>query len=142
MGEDGPFRESAFNVTFNPTSTAPPFFQIFDKGFLDILGKSPSFDEIASNDTFAFAHEAPIYVPSTDEVFFGSNDGGALGNSDWDNNNMVLKVSLKEAEAALASRGNSSAAVNVPVTEVSCPLSIRHGVHIINWLSIRAARSP
>ncbi|KNZ75888.1 hypothetical protein J132_00901 [Termitomyces sp. J132] len=73
------FRESSFSTFFNPTSTAPPFFQIFDSAFLTILGPNPSIREVASNSTFAFAHEAPVYVSDTNEVFFASNDGGPLG---------------------------------------------------------------
>lgn len=119
IGENGSFRESSFNELFNPTSTTPPFFQIFDQSFLSILGPTPSINEVASNETFAFAHEAPIYVPATDEVFFASNDGGALGNSDLEHNNVIGKISLKAVETALKANGADGAAVNVPVTEVS-----------------------
>lgn len=76
MGPNADFRNDSFTVLFNPTSTTPPFFQIFDQRFLAILGDAPSFREIASNATFAFAHEAPVYNEPTDEVFFSSNDGG------------------------------------------------------------------
>ena len=54
---------------------------------------------IAENDTFAFAHEAPIWVPPTDEVFFASNDGGALGFSDINHNNQVSKINLGDVKA-------------------------------------------
>jgi len=74
---------------------------------------------VASNATFAFAHEAPVYVAETDEVFFASNDGGALGHSDLDHNNQVGKISMKAVEAALQTvKAKTGAAVNVPVTEV------------------------
>ena len=73
LGPQGPFRDDSFTRFFNPTKTEPPFFQISDQDFLSILGPSPSFHEVASNATFAFAHEAPIYVSETDEVFFASN---------------------------------------------------------------------
>ncbi|TDL15368.1 D-lactonohydrolase-like protein [Rickenella mellea] len=93
LGSAGNFRTDG--DLFNPTNTTPPFFQIFDSGFLDILGASPSVRLIASNATFAFAHEAPIWIPSTDTFFFASNDGGALGNSDINNNNQVSMINLK-----------------------------------------------
>ena len=82
---------------------------------MTILGSNPSIYEVASNDTFAFAHEAPIYVSETDEVFFTSNGGGTLGNSDINHNNEVGKISMKDVEAALAA---NSSEINVPVTEV------------------------
>jgi len=116
LGDGVTFREDSFNTFFNPTSTAPPFFQVFDEAFLSILGPNPSIREVASNSTFAFAHEAPVYVDATDEVFFASNDGGPLGMSDLDNNNMIGKISLKDVDSALAVNEYT---VNVPVTFVS-----------------------
>jgi gluconolactonase len=95
----------------------PPFFQIFDRSFLSIIGPNPSIRQVASNATFAFAHEAPIYVSVTDEVFFASSDGGPLGMSDLNRSNVVGKISLKDVDAELAA--NNTAVVNVPVTIVS-----------------------
>ncbi|KAF8880549.1 D-lactonohydrolase-like protein [Infundibulicybe gibba] len=116
LGPNETFRSSSFNDLFNPTSTAPPFFQIFDKGFLSILGASPSIHEVASNPNFAFAHEAPIYNMPTDEVFFASNDGGPLGESDLNHNNLVGKISLTEIEAALARNNSAGATLDLPDT--------------------------
>jgi gluconolactonase len=116
LGGNATFREDSFSTVFNPTSTTPPFFQVFDQAFLSILGPNPSIREIASNSTFAFAHEAPVYVPTTDEVFFSSNGGGPLGLSDLHNNNVVGKISLKDVDAAFAA---NKTVVNVPVTFVS-----------------------
>lgn len=127
IGQNGTFRASSFEGFFNPTSTTPPFFQIFDQEFLKVLGTSASLTEIASNPGFAFAHEAPIYVPETDELFFASNDGGPLGMSDLDHNNEVSKISMAEVEAALARK--SSSPINVTLTPVStlhCEASAFH----------------
>ncbi|KAG6902430.1 hypothetical protein C0995_016609 [Termitomyces sp. Mi166 len=117
-----PFRESSFDTLFNPTSTAPPFFQIFDPAFLTILGPNPSIREVASNSTFAFAHEAPIYVPDTNEVFFASNDGGPLGMSDLNHNSVVGKISLTDVDAALVA---NDSVINVPVTFLDLPETIQ-----------------
>ena len=90
-----------------------PFFQIFDQDFHKILGPSPSIHQIASNASFAFAHEAPIYDPETDEVFFASNIGGPTS--------VIRKISLADVDTALkavAAEGNN-ATVNVTVTEVT-----------------------
>lgn len=95
IGSKGPFRVDS--QPFNPSNTKPPFFQIFDNSFLAVLGSNPSVRAIARNDTFAFAHEAPVFIPQTNEVFFASNDGGALGNSDINHNNQVSRISLTEA---------------------------------------------
>lgn len=144
LSPNGPFRQNTFDP-FNPTNTSPPFFQIFDKSFLAILGSSPSIREIASNATFAFAHEAPIYDPATDEVFFASNDGGALGMSDLNHNNKVGKISLKAAEAALAA--TKSGPVNVPVEELDLPDTVQMtnggtGPYKSSLLLITSGRGP
>ena len=112
------FRDDSFASSFNPQNATPPFFQIFDKSFLEVLGETPAFYEVASNETFAFAHEAPIYVAESDQLFFASNAGGDLGMSDWDNNNQVAVIDVKSVESALAQL-NGSFTVNVPVTAVS-----------------------
>ncbi|KAJ6624838.1 D-lactonohydrolase-like protein [Mycena sp. CBHHK59/15] len=67
----GPFRNGSqrFEPTPNVTLT-PPYFQVFDDRFRDILGPAPSIRVIVENDTFPFAHDAPMWVPSTDDVFF------------------------------------------------------------------------
>ncbi|KAF6760452.1 D-lactonohydrolase-like protein [Ephemerocybe angulata] len=91
------FRNTSSQL-FNPTSTAAPFFQVFDRSFLDLLGPNPSLTEIASNSA-TFAHEAPVYVPATDEVFFASNNGNIGANQ----NNRVAKISMRAVETAIAS---------------------------------------
>ena len=66
VGANGTFRNDS--EVFNPTNTAPPFFQVFSDEFLDVLGSNATIRMIAQNETFAFAHEAPIWVPETDQV--------------------------------------------------------------------------
>jgi len=97
IGPNGPFRNDS--ELFNPTGTTPPFFQVFDPSFLDVLGSKASIRLIAENDSFSFAHEAPVWIPETDELFFSSNDGGALGMSDLNHNSKVFRVSLKGVRA-------------------------------------------
>ena len=121
LGNNGSFRTDVFSQLFNPTNTSPPFFQVFHTDFLEILGPSATIRAVAANPTFAFAHEAPVWVPETDEVFFASNDGGALGMSDIDHNNQVSSISLKEVGEAIQKVGGGTAAVNVTVTKVWPP---------------------
>ncbi|KXN86973.1 Gluconolactonase [Leucoagaricus sp. SymC.cos] len=120
---DFPFRTNVSNQFFNPTNATPPVFQVFDRAFLDVLGANASITEIAHNATFAFAHEAPVYFPGTDEVFFASNDGGLLGMSDLNHNNKIFKISLAAAEKAIEESGG--AVVNVPITEVPLDDSVQ-----------------
>ncbi|OCH91753.1 D-lactonohydrolase-like protein, partial [Obba rivulosa] len=125
LGNNGSFRQSAFTQFFNPTNSTPPFFQVFHEDFLSVLGSTASIRVVASNPGFAFAHEAPIWVPETDEVFFASNDGGALGMSDLNHNNQVSKISLTEVAQALQGSGSNTSAVNVTVTKLDLPGSIQ-----------------
>ena len=118
MGPNATFRTNTLTELFNPTNTTPPFFQVFDEAFLDILGPNASIREIAADPTFAFAHEAPIWDPTTDEVFFCSNDGGALGHNDINTNSQVFKISLTEVADAINTSNSSTAAINVTVTPV------------------------
>ncbi|KAG9225661.1 hypothetical protein CCMSSC00406_0007518 [Pleurotus cornucopiae] len=118
LGQNATFRASAFNTSFNPTSTPPPFFQIVDLRFLDILGRNPSFHEIASNPSLPFANEAPVYVSALDELFFSSFS--SPGNASV--NNKVNRVRMSEVEEALkASKGST---VNVTVTPLDLPETV------------------
>lgn len=125
LGQNGSFRQSAFTQLFNPTNTSPPFFQAFDPSFLDVLGANPSIRAIHSRPDFAFAHEAPIWVPSTDEVFFVSNDGGPLGMSDLNHNNEVSFISLQEVADAIKNTGGKASDVNVTVTPLDLPETVQ-----------------
>ncbi|KAG7440453.1 D-lactonohydrolase-like protein [Guyanagaster necrorhizus] len=139
LGANASFRENAFDSHFNPTNTTPPFFQVFDRSFLAILGSSPSIHEVASNDTFAFAHEAPIYDPSSDDVFFASNNGGPLGMSNLEHNSQISKLSLSAAEAANGSL--------VSITPLDLPNTIQMtnggtGPYKSSLLLITSGRGP
>ncbi|KAG9317534.1 calcium-dependent phosphotriesterase [Chiua virens] len=88
-------------VGFNPTNAIPPFIQVFDPSFLDITGPNATIRLVASKPGFAFAHEAPIYVPDLDVVFFSSNGGGPFGYSGWHNNSVVSILNMTELDDTL-----------------------------------------
>ncbi|KIY70133.1 D-lactonohydrolase-like protein, partial [Cylindrobasidium torrendii FP15055 ss-10] len=103
VGASGPFRSNASTELYNPTNSSPPFFQVFQPSFVtDVLGDAPSFHLIAANDSFAFAHEAGVYNPGTDEFFFSDFAGGPLSMNGWDKNGAISKISIQRAEEALA----------------------------------------
>lgn len=59
------------------------------------------------NTSYHFAHEAPIYLPSTDSVYWCSNAGA--GGSGLDRNNVVYKLrDTLSATAERASKGETS----------------------------------
>ncbi|KAI0079437.1 calcium-dependent phosphotriesterase [Panus rudis PR-1116 ss-1] len=124
LGQNATFRQNSFTEFFNPTNTSPPFFQVFHPDFISVLGKFPSIRSIASNPSFAFAHEAPIWLPHSDEVTFASNGGGALGRSGISKNNQVSMIDLKEVAKAIE---NASAItpVNVSVAKLDLPETVQ-----------------
>ncbi|KAJ3555312.1 hypothetical protein NM688_g2648 [Phlebia brevispora] len=125
LGQNAPFRQSAFTQFLNPTNASPPFFQVFDPAFLDILGETPSIRVVASNPGFAFAHEAPIWLSSTNELFFASNDGGPLGFSNLTQNNQYAKINLTEVEAAITASHSATSPLNVTVSKLDLPDTIQ-----------------
>jgi len=135
------FRNSSFTAFLNPTSRTPPFFQVFDESFLSILGPNTAIYQVSSNNSFAYAHEAPIYYPPTDEVFFASNAGSGSG---IDLNNQVAKISMKEVEKKIAGL-KPGTAVNVTVTKLNLPDSVQMtnggtGPYYSNLLFVNSGR--
>ncbi|PLB48519.1 calcium-dependent phosphotriesterase [Aspergillus steynii IBT 23096] len=61
------------SVAGNVSQHLPAAFEVHDPGFLNITGQSPTLDVLLHNDAFPFAHEASVYIPSTDELFLTSN---------------------------------------------------------------------
>ncbi|KAJ7498477.1 calcium-dependent phosphotriesterase [Mycena latifolia] len=122
LGTNGSFRATGF-TPFNPTNATLPIIQVFDDAFYDIIGKDAALFPVTSDPTFAFAHEAPVWVPETDEVWFASNGGGALSRSGLNANNQVAKISLKEVDAAILKNGTSN--VNVTHYKVDLPETVQ-----------------
>ncbi|KJK64079.1 SMP-30/Gluconolaconase/LRE-like region [Aspergillus parasiticus SU-1] len=67
----------ASNLTFpgHPSniSQIPSAFEIHDNRFFNIIGSAPKLEAILKNDDVPFAHEASVFIPSTDELFLTSN---------------------------------------------------------------------
>lgn len=81
----------------------------------DVLGDDASIHQIATNDSWTWAWEAPTYVAETDEFFFASSSGDPLGSSGIDKNNRMLKLDMSEVENAL---GDGTQTANVSVSIV------------------------
>lgn len=54
-------------------SAIPSAFSVYDSKFYDILGPSPKLELLLENNAFPFAHEASVYIPSTESLFVSSN---------------------------------------------------------------------
>ncbi|TFK94522.1 D-lactonohydrolase-like protein [Polyporus arcularius HHB13444] len=120
LGPNGSFRASATEF-FNPTNTTPPFFQVFHPDFLKILGPNANIRAVATDPTLLFAHEAPIWVPKTDEVFFASAGGAMVAIDQY----QVSKISLKDVASAIEASGPGVTPVNVNATKIDLPETIQ-----------------
>ncbi|PPQ96414.1 hypothetical protein CVT26_005093 [Gymnopilus dilepis] len=122
LGQNATFRQNGLADQFNPTNTTPPFFQIFHPDFLTVLGPNPFIRNIAQNSTFAsgFAFEAPIFVASTNELFFCSSV--IPPESSMTHNNRISKIDMTIVEKALASK---TANINVPFETLDLPVTVQ-----------------
>jgi hypothetical protein len=48
-------------------------FTLHDERFHELTGPSPSLELLLQHDEYPFAHEAGVYIPSTNEIFITSN---------------------------------------------------------------------
>ncbi|KAK9320933.1 hypothetical protein V1517DRAFT_354141 [Lipomyces orientalis] len=61
------------NLALNDSRVPVQPFVVYHDDFLKVLGPNPKMKLIAKNETYPFAHEAGVWIPSTREVFFTSN---------------------------------------------------------------------
>jgi gluconolactonase len=54
-------------------STVPSMFSVYDNTFYKILGSAPRLELIHENQSYPFAHEASVYIPSSETLFMSSN---------------------------------------------------------------------
>lgn len=120
-------------------------FHVYNKAFLDVLGAEPTFALISEGDAL-YAHEAAVWIPGTDDVFFAQvrplsglrrrlshrtdlfrwtaqNAGGPGSGTGLNKSNVISKINLKEAAAALA----NGTLVNATVVPIDPPLEMTNG---------------
>ncbi|KAM5378160.1 hypothetical protein ACJZ2D_004618 [Fusarium nematophilum] len=90
-------------------------FHVYDPEFYDIIGKDPSLTLLATSDTDPIFHEAVVWNPPTDEMFFVQNAGDPAAGTGLNKSSVVQKISLAEAEAL---RNGSHAESQVKITVV------------------------
>ncbi|KAJ5717854.1 hypothetical protein N7488_003500 [Penicillium malachiteum] len=61
------------SAAFLTNTSISSAFSVYDNAFYNILGSAPKLEVILENDAFPFAHEASVYVPTTDQLFMSSN---------------------------------------------------------------------
>lgn len=81
--------------------TAKPF-HIYDDEFYDVIGKDPSLTLIATSESDPIFHEAVVWYPSKDEVFFVQNAGAPAAGTGLNKSSIIQKISLADAEKVRA----------------------------------------
>ncbi|RAH77198.1 gluconolactonase [Aspergillus japonicus CBS 114.51] len=89
-------------------------FHIYDEEFLSILGDNPTLTLIAESASNPLYHEAVVWNPPTDEVFFVQSAGGTGSGTGLNKSAIIQKISVPQA-AAVSHLRNASGLVNVTV---------------------------
>ncbi|KAH7303910.1 hypothetical protein B0I35DRAFT_364025 [Stachybotrys elegans] len=74
-------------------------FHVFHEEFIAIIGESPTLTLIADSGTNPMFHEAVVWHPPTEEVFFAQNAGAKAAGTGLHRSSVIQKVSLSEAMA-------------------------------------------
>ncbi|KAJ5267154.1 hypothetical protein N7478_009962 [Penicillium angulare] len=61
------------SAALSANTAVPSGFAVYDTSFHNILGSAPKLEVILENNDFPFAHEASVYLPTTDQLFMSSN---------------------------------------------------------------------
>ncbi|KAL1877494.1 hypothetical protein Daus18300_002481 [Diaporthe australafricana] len=89
-------------------------FHIYDDEFYDVIGQDPSLTLIATSDTDPIFHEAVVWHPPKDEVFFVQNAGAPAAGTGLNKSSIIQKISLAEAEAVRKGEMDNATVTVVP----------------------------
>ncbi|KAI5459010.1 evolved D-lactonohydrolase [Mariannaea sp. PMI_226] len=106
-------------------------FHIYDEEFYSIIGPDPSLTVIATSERDPIFHEAVVWYPPTDEVFFVQNAGAPAAGTGLEKSAIIQKISLLEAETSRRSMAKNSE-VTVTVVESNPPVVNPNGATSYN----------
>ncbi|OAA76973.1 Six-bladed beta-propeller, TolB-like protein [Akanthomyces lecanii RCEF 1005] len=95
-------------------------FLVFDPEFLEIIGHEPKLAVIAESEKDPLFHEAVVWIPATDEVFFAQNAGAPDAGTGLNKSAIIQKVSV--AEALQVASGNKTGHVKVETVTSNPPV--------------------
>ncbi|KAI1146614.1 gluconolactonase [Nemania diffusa] len=91
-------------------------FHVYDDEFYEVIGPNPTLTLIASSGTDPLFHEAVVWYPPTNEMFFVQNAGAPAAGTGLNKSAIIQKISLDEANAVSAKR-NATGSVKVHVVD-------------------------
>jgi gluconolactonase len=71
--KQGASNPDIFTTSYSSSSALQSPFHLYHHSFLSILGENPKLTVFAEDTSKFFAHESGIWIPSTNEIFFTSN---------------------------------------------------------------------
>lgn len=98
----------------NATTLKSRPFHIYDDAFYSIIGDNPTLTLIATSPVDPLFHEAVVWHPPTNDVFFVQNAGAKAAGTGLNKSAIVQKISLDQAEA-VTHKANASGEVDVVV---------------------------
>ncbi|KAF5564755.1 gluconolactonase [Fusarium phyllophilum] len=101
-------------VTYESLTERP--FHVYDAEFLDIIGGNPTLTLLATSEKDPIFHEAVVWNPPTEEVFFVQNAGDPDAGTGLAKSSVIQKISLAEAEA-LKNGSHTESQVKITVVD-------------------------
>ncbi|KAL2204474.1 calcium-dependent phosphotriesterase [Sarocladium strictum] len=74
-------------------------FHVYHEDFVQIVGNNPTLTLIADSGTDPLFHEAAVWYPETDEMWFVQNAGAKAAGTGLNKSSIVQKIALSEAMA-------------------------------------------
>ncbi|XEV03252.1 hypothetical protein FSHL1_008539 [Fusarium sambucinum] len=90
-------------------------FHVYDAEFVDVIGNNPTLTLLATSDKDPIFHEAVVWNPSTEEVFFVQSAGSPDAGTGLEKSSIIQKISLADAEGL---RNGSHTQSHVDITVV------------------------
>ncbi|KAF2966999.1 hypothetical protein GQX73_g6579 [Xylaria multiplex] len=91
-------------------------FHVYDEEFYEVIGRNPTLTLIARSETDPIFHEAVVWYPPTNEVFFAQSAGNPATGTGLNKSAIIQKISLAEAEA-VSDKRNATGLVEVVVVD-------------------------
>ncbi|KAH6630032.1 hypothetical protein B0J18DRAFT_364313 [Chaetomium sp. MPI-SDFR-AT-0129] len=88
-------------------------FHIYDEEFLEIIGLNPTLTLINHTNSDPIFHEAPIWYPAKDEMFFAQNAGAPAAGTGLAKSAVIHKISLSDITPEISSKSNATGSVKV-----------------------------
>ncbi|KAF1732282.1 hypothetical protein CRV24_008476 [Beauveria bassiana] len=101
-------------------------FLVYDPDFLEIIGHEPKLVRIAESEQDPLFHEAVVWTPETDEVFFAQSAGNPAAGTGLNKSAIVQKISV--AEALQIASGNKTGPIKIETITSNPPVINPNGI--------------